>query len=156
MSDFKELATEVASKGTAPTAALFVLLLTGFLIQNQGPADHRVILETKVVCPSLAELSQIKIRGGERKSEKEATAAAAVSYGLSDLSVFAPVFRPASDASDRSREARFRYLSSKWPPDCDFAVKRTFDSSGRCPRHRTGRHLPRLSGCEVFGHPAWG
>ena len=85
MSDLKELAIEAASKGSAPTAVLAVLLLAGFLVQNPGPEDHRVILETRLVCPSSAELSSPEhVRRRPSQDELEPRTAT----GLSDYAVF--------------------------------------------------------------------
>jgi len=53
MSDWKDLAVEAAAKGSPVGVVLIILLVTGGLVQNQEPADHRVYVETRTICPSL-------------------------------------------------------------------------------------------------------
>ena len=87
----KDLAIEAASKGSVPTLVFVVMVLCGVLVQLQqspGPEDHRVLLETRVICPSVTELSKLKLMSAVRESTPS-SAPKQVGGGLSGYTVFA-------------------------------------------------------------------
>jgi hypothetical protein len=111
MSDIKELALEAAAKGSPAAMVLIVLLVTGAVVQNQAPADHRVFVETRSVCQSL--LSETSFERELNRPRALARVAPAVpnktdtglpEYAVAMLSAILPLLPAAGLARNGYRE----------------------------------------------------
>ena len=84
MSEWKEVAVEAAAKGSPAGIVLLVLLVTGGIVQQQSPADQKVFIETRTICPPL--LSKLNVFQPEANNETKVK-----DYAVTALSVLLPL-----------------------------------------------------------------